>query len=141
MDAALQQARAALLAGESPVGAVLLRDGKMLAAANAVIAELDPSAHAELQVIRLAAREWRQLHLNNACLYVTVEPCRMCRAACYYAGIREIVFGASLADMQAITRAELAASAESDDGLSLRGGCRAQDCRDLLQAWAARRPV
>jgi len=139
MQAAIGEARLALMAGEAPVGAALWRGGDLLAAHNEVIGAADPSAHAEMQVLRLAGREWQLADLGDACLYVTVEPCRMCRAACFYAGLRSIVFGAGLAEMLAITGRELA-TADTDDGLELRGGLCAQECADLLRAWAARRP-
>jgi tRNA(Arg) A34 adenosine deaminase TadA len=140
MQAAIAEARLALMAGEAPVGAALWRDGELLVAHNEVIAAADPTAHAEMQLLRLAGREWRLGDLGSARLYVTVEPCRMCRAACFYAGLRSIVFGAGLAEMSAITGHELAA-ANADDGLELRGGLCATECADLLRAWAARRAV
>lgn len=140
MQAAIAEARLALMAGEAPVGAALWRDGELLSAHNEVIAAADPTAHAEIQVIRLAGKRWRLADLAGARLYVTVEPCRMCRAACFYAGLKSIVFGASLSEMSAITGHELAA-AGMGDGLDLRGGVRSQECADLLRAWAARRAV
>ena len=140
MQAAIAEARLALMAGEAPVGAALWRDGELLAAHNEVIGAADPTAHAEMQVLRLAGREWQLADLGDARLYVTVEPCRMCRAACFYAGLGTIVFGAGLAEMSAITGHELAA-ADADDGLDLRGGLCARECADLLQAWSARRPA
>jgi len=140
MAIALEQAGLALLAGEAPVGASLVRDGEVLAAANGVIAELDPTAHAELRVIREAARRWRQLDLAGARLYVTVEPCAMCRAACHYAGITQIVFGARLQDLHALTGNELGRPVSNDQGaVSITGDCCRDQCLDLLQAWAARR--
>jgi tRNA(adenine34) deaminase len=138
MQAAIAQARLALMAGEAPVGAALWRDGELLAAHNEVIGTADSTAHAEMQLLRLAGREWRTADLRDARLFVTVEPCRMCRAACFYAGLKTILFGASLAEMTAITGHELGV-ADDDDGLDLRGGLCAQECTDLLRAWAARR--
>jgi len=138
MQAALAEARLALMAGEAPVGAALWRDGELLAAHNEVIGAADPTAHAEMQLLRLAGREWRLADLRDARLYVTVEPCRMCRAACFYAGLKTILFGVGLAEISAITGHELGVAGD-DDGLDLCGGHCEQECADLLQAWAARR--
>lgn len=137
MQAAIAEARQALIAGEAPVGAALWRDGELLTAHNEVIAAADPTAHAEMQVLRLAGRQWRLADLGDARLYVTVEPCRMCRAACFYAGLKTVLFGVGLTEMSAITGHELAGS-DLDDGLQIRGGLHADECADLLQAWAAR---
>ena len=90
MAVALEQARLALLAGEAPVGACLVDGDGVIAARNGVIGGPDPTAHAELNVIREAARQRRCLGFAGARLYVTVEPCAMCLAACHYAGIDEI---------------------------------------------------
>ncbi|HHQ14588.1 MAG TPA: nucleoside deaminase [Chromatiales bacterium] len=137
MEIALGQAREALAAGEAPVGACLLHDGETVAAHNAVIATLDPSAHAEISVIRAACRNWRTTGLTGARLFVTVEPCPMCQAACHYAGIQQIVFGASLADMQAVTGRELQMPALVP-GLVLDGGHRRDASLRLLHSWARR---
>ncbi len=139
MELALGQAREALAAGEAPVGAYLSRDGRTVGAHNTVIASLDPSAHAELNVIRAACSLWRTTELAGSRLFVTVEPCPMCQAACHYAGIQQVVFGASLADMQAVTGTELQAAPVP--GLSLDGGCRRDASLRLLRAWASRRAV
>ncbi len=139
MEIALDQAREALAAGEAPVGACLSRNGETVGAHNAVIATLDPSAHAEIGVIRAACRQWRTTELTGARLFVTVEPCPMCQAACHYAGIEQVVFGASLADMQAVTGRELQ-SMEQVPGLTLDGGHRRDASLRLLQSWARRQP-
>lgn len=141
MRAALEAAQRGMLAGEPPVGACLVRGEEIIATqGNAVISELDITAHAEMQVIRAACRKLRQLELTGCRLYVTVEPCRMCLAACHYAGIDVIVYGASLADMDAVTGRELAGqppAAESGAGQpALQGGCLAEECRALLETWA-----
>jgi tRNA(Arg) A34 adenosine deaminase TadA len=136
MDAALDAARRALLAGEVPVGACLVAGERSVVAHNRVISDRDPTAHAELLVIRAAAREWREWPASCQ-LYVTVEPCPMCIGACHYAGIREIFFAASLDDFHRITGTELLAPIASD--ALLTGGCRRDDSLTLLRAWARRR--
>ncbi len=139
MAAALEQGRLALLAGEPPIGAVVVLNGQVVAEHNAVVAELDPTAHAEIRVIRRAARAWRQLDLSGARLFVTVEPCPMCIAACHYAGIKQVLFGAGLEDMHAITGAELVVDETAALAMELTGGLRRAECLDLLRAWGARR--
>ncbi len=96
MTAALDQARAAAARGEVPVGAVLLApDGTVLAAAgNQTEADRDASAHAELLVLRAAARALGQPRLPGCTLVVTLEPCPMCAAACTHFRIARVVFGA-----------------------------------------------
>jgi tRNA(adenine34) deaminase len=95
MGEALAEARAAAARGEVPVGAVLVRGGKVLARAGNRTRELaDPTAHAEMLVIRQACRETESERLPEADLYVTLEPCAMCAAAISFARIRRLYFGA-----------------------------------------------
>jgi len=96
MTAALDQARTAAARGEVPVGAVLLApDGTVLAAAgNQTEAGCDASAHAELLVLRAAARTLGQPRLPGCTLVVTLEPCPMCAAACTHFRVARVVFGA-----------------------------------------------
>ena len=108
MTAALAAARRALLAGEPPIGASLVRNGALLATcATSVVGSVDVTAHAEINVIREATARLRSLTLEGTELYVTVEPCPMCIGACHYAGIQRIFFGASIADLDAWTHNEL----------------------------------
>ena len=92
---ALAQARAAELAGEVPVGAVIVRDGVVLArGTNRVIRDSDPTAHAEIVALRLAARALGNYRLEACDLYTTLEPCSMCAGAILHARIRRLVFAA-----------------------------------------------
>lgn len=96
MDAALAQARAAGARGEVPVGAVLVLGGEVLAQAGNRTRELnDPTAHAELLVIREACARLGAERLTGADLYVTLEPCPMCAAAISAARIGRLYFGAN----------------------------------------------
>lgn len=96
MDLALQEARAAAGRGEVPVGAVLVRGGEILAAdGNRTLELSDPTAHAEILVMRRAAAALRSQRLPDCDLYVTLEPCPMCAAAISFARIRRLYFGAS----------------------------------------------
>ncbi len=97
MDMALGQARAAAAIGEVPVGAVIVSaHGEMLALGhNRPIATADPTAHAEMEVIRLAAAALENYRLPGTTLYVTLEPCAMCAGAIAMARIARLVFAAS----------------------------------------------
>jgi tRNA(Arg) A34 adenosine deaminase TadA len=96
MAMALAEARAAAVAGEVPIGAVIVRDGEVIARAhNRTITDDDPTAHAEVLAIRAAAKAIGSQRLAGADIYVTLEPCAMCAAAISFARIRRLYFGAS----------------------------------------------
>ncbi|QBK32216.1 nucleoside deaminase [Roseitalea porphyridii] len=95
MQIALDEARAAAERGEVPVGAVIVRDGAVIArAGNRPREAHDPSAHAEMLAIRQACAALRSERLPGCDLYVTLEPCTMCAAAISFARIRRLYFGA-----------------------------------------------
>ena len=95
MDLALEEARLAAGRGEVPVGAVLVKDGQILARDGNRTLELnDPTAHAEVQVIRSACRDLGSQRLPDCDLYVTLEPCPMCAGAISFARIRRLYYGA-----------------------------------------------
>jgi tRNA(adenine34) deaminase len=95
MQLAIEQAQAAALLGEVPVGAVVVLDNQILAAAsNRTITDCDPTAHAEIVALREAARKAGNHRLIGASLYVTVEPCAMCAGALVQARIARLIYGA-----------------------------------------------
>ena len=95
MSLALEQARKAEEEGEVPVGAVLVKDDLLIAKAhNQPISTNDPTAHAEIQLLRAAGEELNNYRLNGTSLYVTLEPCAMCLGAMMYARVERIVYGA-----------------------------------------------
>jgi tRNA(adenine34) deaminase len=95
MSAALEQARQAAARGEVPIGAVIVRDGVILAADGNRTLELnDPTAHAETLAIRTACAALESQRLPDCDLYVTLEPCPMCAAAISFARIRRLYYGA-----------------------------------------------
>lgn len=95
MDEALSEARAAEKRGEVPIGAILVHKGRILArAGNRTIELNDPTAHAEILVIRAACGTLASQRLPDCDLYVTLEPCPMCAAAISFARIRRLYYGA-----------------------------------------------
>src|SRR6187402_3430307 len=96
MDDALDEARAAQAADEVPVGAVIVRDGAILArAGNQTLRDRDPTAHCEMLAIREAAAALGSERLTDCDLYVTLEPCAMCAAAISFARIRRLYYAAA----------------------------------------------
>src|SRR5258708_4701408 len=92
---ALPEARSAAAAGEVPIGAVLVHDGKILTrSGNRTIRDCDPTAHAEVVALREAARLLGNYRLNGTSLYVTIEPCSMCAGAIIQARVSRLVYGA-----------------------------------------------
>lgn len=95
MARALEQARLAALRNEVPVGAVLVREGRMVAEGhNRTVTDADPTAHAETVVLRAAARGQGDFRLEGCTLYVTLEPCAMCAGAVVLARVPRVVYGA-----------------------------------------------
>ncbi|NLI92865.1 MAG: tRNA adenosine(34) deaminase TadA [Peptococcaceae bacterium] len=95
MRLALEQAKKAYVLDEVPIGAVIVRDGEILSAAhNEKETNQDPTAHAEILAIRKAAEKVGHWRLENAILYVTLEPCPMCSGAMIQARIKQVVYGA-----------------------------------------------
>jgi tRNA(adenine34) deaminase len=95
MHLAMAQAQAAVLRGEVPVGALVVREDRILSAAgNRTITDCDPTAHAEMVALREAARKAGNHRLIGASLYVTVEPCAMCAGALVQARIARLIYGA-----------------------------------------------
>ncbi len=111
MRLAIESARAALDSGQSPFGAVIARDGQVLAAShNEVWEQVDPTAHAEVTAIRLACKKLGKVKLDGCTIYSTTEPCPMCFSAIHWAGIERIVYGTSIPDAVACGFNELTVS-------------------------------
>ena len=95
MHLAIAQAQAAALRGEVPVGALVVLEDRILAAAgNRTVTDCDPTAHAEIVALREAARRTGNHRLLGASIYVTVEPCAMCAGALVQARVARLVYGA-----------------------------------------------
>ncbi len=141
MRVALEQARAAAAAGEVPVGAVLVRGEEILAGAgNSPIASHDPTAHAEVQVLRAAGQQLGSYRLTDTTLYVTLEPCVMCAAAIVHARVRRLVFGAW--DPRAGAAGSITnvfALRELNHRVDVFGGVLMDECGRVLQEFFASR--
>jgi tRNA(adenine34) deaminase len=96
MEAALAEARLAAEAGEVPIGAVIVRNGAIVASGqNRVLRDVDPTAHAEMVALRGAAQALGNYRLSGCTLYVTLEPCAMCAGAMIHARLDKLVFAAT----------------------------------------------
>jgi tRNA(adenine34) deaminase len=134
MSAALLLATAAQQAGEVPVGAVVVCNGEIIGRGyNAPISSHDPSAHAEIQAMRMAARVLGNYRLTGCTLYVTLEPCAMCAGAIQHARIARVVFGARDPKTGACGSViDLFGEALLNHHTSVEGGVLAQECGELL---------
>jgi tRNA(adenine34) deaminase len=141
MRVALEQARAAEAAGEVPVGAVLVIDGRILARAhNSPIARSDPTAHAEMLALREAAAVLNNYRLQHAVLYVTMEPCVMCAGALINARIERLVFACRDLRFGAVrSKFRLADSDLLNHRLEITEGVLGAEATELVQRFFAAR--
>ena len=133
MRLALEQARAAIAQGEVPIGAVLVSDGVVRAADfNRPISAIDPTAHAEILVLRRAAAVLGNYRLTGATLYVTAEPCLMCVGALVHARIGTLVFGADEPKFGAVRSLVDFAALRLNHRVTVVTGVLADEARNLL---------
>ncbi len=135
MNAALEFAREAASAGEIPVGAVVVRDGKIVAGARNRREELrDPTAHAEILALREAAKALGDWRLSGCTLYITLEPCPMCAGAAAMARVSLIVFGAYDAKMGCCGSAyDIPGDAVFGSPIPCVGGIMEEECAAVLR--------
>lgn len=135
MQLAIEQALKAEAAGEVPVGAVLVKNGELLATGwNQPIASCDPSAHAEIDCLRNACKQMNNYRIPNCVLYVTLEPCAMCAGAIVHSRIERLVFGAY--EPKAGVASSQLKFFESDwlnHRVEVTAGVMEQDCSQLLK--------
>ena len=141
MTVALDEAARAGDAGEVPIGAVVVRDGRLLAAAgNAPIADVDPTAHAEIRALRAAARAAGNYRLPGATLYAPVEPCAMCIGAALHARVATLVFGCDDPKAGAAgSLFDLTQDARLNHRIAVVRGVEAERSRELLRTFFAAR--
>ena len=135
MQLALAQARLAAAAGEVPVGAVVMKDGQVIAVGrNAPVGTQDPTAHAEVAALRQAAQVLGNYRLDGCELFVTLEPCAMCSGAALNARLARVVFGAAEPKTGAAGSVlNLFENTMLNHQTQVVGGVLAQECSDLLQ--------
>ena len=141
MGEALEQARTAASSGEVPVGAVVFRDGAVVARAhNETVARGDPTAHAELLALQGALAVLHTDRLGDCTLYVTLEPCAQCAGAIVLAKLGRLVFGAydDKAGM-AGSGGDLVRHRSLNHRVEVIGGVREEECGALLRAFFAER--
>ena len=127
MRRALELARRAEQEGEVPIGALVVLNGEVIGEGwNRPIAAVDPTAHAEIQALRAAAKKTGNYRLTGAELYVTLEPCDMCVGAMFHARIARAVFGATDPKKQVLK-----------NQVAIRGGVLAEECGAVLSRFFA----
>ena len=135
MRRALELARNAEVAGEVPVGAVLILDGVVIGEGwNRPIGSSDPTSHAEIEALRAGARQLGNYRLGGSTLYVTMEPCPMCAGAMIHARVGRLVYGTpDLRAGAAGTVIDVLGGPAANHRVDVTGGVLADECRDLLQ--------
>ena len=141
MNVALEEAREAARMGEVPVGAVLVAESRILArAGNRTIRDCDPTAHAEIVVLRKAAETIRNYRLLDATIYVTIEPCAMCAGAMIQARIARLVYGADDAKGGAVRSCfSLLDHPQLNHRVEVTQGVLASEAADVLKTFFAAR--
>jgi tRNA(Arg) A34 adenosine deaminase TadA len=142
MGLALAEARSALLAGEVPIGAVVVAGGQVVGRGfNQPIASHDPTAHAEIVALRAAAAAAQNYRVTGATVYVTVEPCLMCVGALVNARVGAVVYGAAEPRWGAIESIVQVGSLAANHRFQVVSGVREDECRALMvDFFRARRP-
>ncbi len=137
MKIAMKLAQEAAAAGEVPVGAIVVKDGQIIGrGSNAPIGLHDPSAHAEIQALRDAAKKIGNYRLVDCTLYVTLEPCAMCTGAIQHARISRLVYGASDAKTGACgSVVNLMAETKLNHHTEVTGGVMAEETASLLSSF------
>lgn len=138
---ALAEARAGAEAGEVPIGAVLAHDDKILArSSNRTIRDNDPTAHAEIVILREAARLLSNYRLSGATMYVTLEPCAMCAGAMIQARIAKLIYGADDPRGGAVRSCfEVLSHPRLNHRVEVASGILAEESSALLQSFFAAR--
>jgi guanine deaminase len=142
---ALAKAREGIAEGQTPFGACIARDGKVISAAhNTVWQETDSTAHAEINAIRVACRALGTIDRTGCSIYSTCEPCPMCFAAIHWARIDRVIYGATIADAQAAGFHELAISnremkERGGSAVVIESGLMFEECRALFTEWLERK--
>jgi tRNA(adenine34) deaminase len=137
MEEALRSAQRALEAGEVPIGAVVVCDGKIVGRGwNRNITDSDPAAHAEIVALRAAGAAMGNHRLEDCELFATIEPCPMCAGALVHARIKRLVYGADDPKAGAVQSVmQVLNHTQLNHRMEVRGGVLAGRCAELLQAF------
>jgi len=141
MQQALEEARSSAAAGEVPVGAILVHEGKIIArSGNRTIRDCDPTAHSEIVVLREASRALDNYRLAGAVLYVTAEPCSMCAGAIVQARVPRLVYGCDDPKGGAVRSCfEILTDPRLNHQVKVTSGILASECAAILQSFFAAR--
>jgi tRNA(adenine34) deaminase len=139
MQQAVAEARESAASGEVPIGAVLVHGGRILArAGNRTIRDCDPTAHAEIVVLREAAKIIGNYRLADTTLYVTIEPCSMCAGAMIQARVARLVYGAAEPRGGAVQSCfEVLSHPDVNHRVQVSSGVLASDCSEVIQSFFA----
>ncbi|BAZ68218.1 MAG: nucleoside deaminase [Pelatocladus maniniholoensis HA4357-MV3] len=124
---------------DAPYGAVIVKEGEVVAVGyNTVKRDNDPSAHAEINVIRSLTAKLQNYSLEGYSIYTTGEPCPMCATACVWAGVSEIIYGASIQDLISVNQSQIEITCEeiiakSFKKVKLRKGVLRKECVELFK--------
>jgi guanine deaminase len=141
MSLAIEKTREGIAAGQSPFGSIIVKDGKVAASThNTVWKDTDPTAHAEVNCIRSAAKALGTIDLSGCTLYSTCEPCPMCLAAIHWSKVDRVVFGATIGDADAAGFSELHVAAADlarlgGSPLVIEDGLLRDECVALFEEW------
>ena len=141
MRLAIDTARKGVAKGQTPFGAVIVKNGKVIVEAhNVVWKTTDPTGHAEVNAIRLACKKLGTINLDGCVIYTTTEPCPMCFSAIHWARISKIVYGAEIADAKKAGFNELVVSAKTMKRLGkskveVKGGVLKKENQALFEYW------
>ena len=141
MEQALEEARVCAAAGEVPIGALLVREGQIIArSGNRTIRDCDPTAHAEMVVLREGSRKLGNYRLAGTTLYVTVEPCSMCAGGMIQARVPRLVYGCDDPKGGALRSCfEMLNHPRLNHRVEVTAGILANECAAILQSFFAAR--
>jgi tRNA(adenine34) deaminase len=141
MEQALEDARASAAAGEVPIGALLVYEGQIIArSGNRTIRDCDPTAHAEMVVLREGSRKLGNYRLAGTTLYVTVEPCSMCAGGMIQARVPRLVYGCDDPKGGAVRSCfEMLNHPRLNHRVEVSAGILANECAAILQSFFATR--
>ncbi|MCF6281152.1 MAG: nucleoside deaminase [Candidatus Polarisedimenticolaceae bacterium] len=143
MRLAISEAEKGIAAGQSPFGCTISLNGEVIAVAhNRVVADTDATAHAEINAIRAACQKIGDIHLSNAIVATTCEPCPMCMSALHWARVKQVYYGATIADAEGAGFNELTLSAstllqQGGSNVELIHGPLQEACQALFRHWTS----